>query len=373
MPSTSRSDLWVSNESTALLIGARSLTEGELYPDDQRWRRLVKRAELVPIELCQDDRVVVRVVADGALTEAEEAAWVGEVRVSLQLADGRLVLSGGIDTGRAVGRDVGEGAWIARILAYPWGVNGSVLLSDDEPLEAYWRRTRKRRKPPAWVTEAVDGPALVDFVVHLTRPGEQAAPKPPKLRDGVVSFDAFTTRRPEVCPTGEGLESEAIEPDAPAEVDDAPRDYTHLVIADLARRAGATVHQGVAGWFRKIVLDAARPHDAPKHRGFDRELAALRYQPFGDLLPQQPGDVILRGYARVDGTTCALLRSRLVECCVELATFFADGSSVLTRGEHATAELHARHDAAVQAHGGAPVPAPSDLASLARALDRPPT
>lgn len=208
-----RRDVFVSNESSGLVITSRAMDADEAGPLEQAaWKKAVAAGKLVPVELRQDDSVLVRVVVDEPLTEVEAEEWVGKLTAKLLVKGGELVLCGGIgfleDGGEAeaehvVGLEVEDGTYHADLYAHLPGVNGPLCV-DEEPA-AYWKRTRGRKKPPAWITESLelDEGAPIGFLLHLTPLGARKKVAAATLGpDGWFSVEAWERRAPGKCPAG---------------------------------------------------------------------------------------------------------------------------------------------------------------------------
>lgn len=319
-----RRDVYVYNESTGLIVTSAGLAadargdEVDLgAPGDKAWRKAVQGGLVLPIELVQDDPVVVRVIVDDDLTAAEEAEWVGRLDSKLVVPDGRLALCGGLDL-LAEGLegaadfvqvlDVPPGTYRATLYAQLPGLNGEHLFGraagrrkEAEPLGAFFRRTRGKKKFPAWLqawcvaypekdpgherawqerTRPDDAREVLDFVLHLTplRPRQKAdAAKVDK--DGWVGLDAWEVRAPEACPLGlpakRLLRPREPAPRAPAPVV-LPKIEDLLEGCELTRVAGGHVdlplerlgHVFALAWFAtdsshpELVVESAAAFDA---------------------------------------------------------------------------------------------------------------
>jgi hypothetical protein len=185
-------------------------------------------ADVLAMLVESEDSADVRVVVDEPLQPEEATQWVGVVRSQLHVPEGKLVLAGGISY------LVEEAAWAgaeARVVELPAGSYHATLYChasspngrwcaeqvDDEPLGAWFRRTRAGAPFPAWLhnlcvydpeqdpghqkqwkkAREAEAPAVVDFLLHLERgDGIAAAPGP----DGV--YQAGECRKPEPFPLG---------------------------------------------------------------------------------------------------------------------------------------------------------------------------
>lgn len=269
-----RRDVYVYNESTGFVVTSVGLAAGARgddvdlgAPGDKAWKKVVQAGLVLPVELVQDDPVVVRVIVDEDLTDDEEAEWVGRLEAKLDLPDGKLALCGGtelLEEGLESAEDylqvldVPAGTYGATLLAQLPGLNGEHLFGraagkrkKAEALGAYFRRTRGKKKFPAWLqawcvaypekdpgherewkerARPEDGREVLDFVLHLKplRPRQKAeAPKVGK--DGWVGLDAWEVRAPELCPLG--LPAKRLL----RQRERAPRAPAKVVLPDLER------------------------------------------------------------------------------------------------------------------------------------------
>ena len=245
-------DLSVYNEATGFSLHARGVggLTRETLSDDLL--ASVRDGLVIPVELVQDDSLLVRVVL-GDLTEAEEAEWVGRIVWKLRVPCGSLAVEGGLDPRiededdfvRFV--DVPPGDYRVEVLTYLHGVNGTYCVADlltDEPLGAWFRRTRPGVTMPTWLKmELLEEPEadpghereweefaeyvdrlspkqydrlfeeerLVDFVVRLT-PLEGEMGEPECSEHGWFAIDAGA-RKPERCPLGIAIDASQRTPE----------------------------------------------------------------------------------------------------------------------------------------------------------------
>lgn len=233
-------DVSVYNEATGFSVHPRGMggfTRAEL---DEDLDRFVREGLLIPIELVQDDSILVRVVL-GDLTPAEEEEWVGRVEWMLKIPCGSLAVEGGLDPSTQDDDDyvrfveVPPGDYRVEVLTYLHGINGDYCIDEvnDEPLGAWFRRTRPDEEMPIWLKMTLaDEPdedpgfedtwdeyedylgnlpreeydrlheenVLVDFVVRLT-PLEGDMGEPELGEEGWFAIDTGA-RKPERFPLG---------------------------------------------------------------------------------------------------------------------------------------------------------------------------
>ena len=239
-----RKDLYVYNEATGLLVTSRKLAGKGWDSDGTEWETAVKKGELIPIELIQDDEFVVRVVVGGELTTAEQDEWTGRLDWKIKVPDGKLVVCGGSEfVSEACEASERAEHWsdYSRTLVIPRGeyrvafymnfngINGHACLQsarggdEPEPLGEWFRKTRPGEAFPAWLhNDCVSDPAedpgheaewkkaarieekqtrLVDFLLHLTPLEEDASLTMPALEQGWFSTPS-QLREPQRCPAG---------------------------------------------------------------------------------------------------------------------------------------------------------------------------
>jgi hypothetical protein len=237
-----RRDVHVPNESDAFVIASAGQRGRGLMPGEAAWNAAVAACEVLPILVESEDPANVRVVVGGELDAAEQAEWVGRVSGGLRIPDGRLAVCGGAayvldkqDWTSAYARivEIAPGDYRATIYCYASAPNGRLCLEqagDDEPLGAWFRRTRPGQDMPVWLhNRCVNDPDLdpderkrwkraaekrgghvVDFLLHLEPSSE---PIPPPTGDHGFA-EAVDCRKPEVFPLGlavkdvEGLEDD---------------------------------------------------------------------------------------------------------------------------------------------------------------------
>jgi hypothetical protein len=404
-----RRDVYVHNEAIRFLITSRQMGGRALDPDTDAWTDAVRAGELIPVELARAAPFVIRVVVGGELTAQEREEWVGRFPWALRVPDGQLAVTGGSEfVLEPAARDatmiseylrvleVPAGDYRAVLYAYLSGVNGEQLLElaaprgkRAEPAGAFFRRTRPGEAFPLWLRRwcvahpdmdpghekewegqgvPAEVPELIDFLVHLT-PLESEQDVLPRLDQGFFRWEVFEARTPVRCPLG-------------------------LQASDVLR-PGERILEGAAGRvFRRSDMRGLGPPAAARVAETDIALAALGYAPLGDLVCTALGDIVLRGYARPDGDTWAVLiqgeGGTLGPDTFDFVTRFEHGAALTTTRTRGStdragrldfktslpsadiATLHARHEqrkAELAAQYGRPLPVTPELAALARAID----
>ncbi|MDX1932316.1 MAG: hypothetical protein SFU56_06905 [Capsulimonadales bacterium] len=242
----SRFDLSIYNEATGFVMtspDAHGLLT-DLDATSPEWREGVRSGRFLPVQLVQDDAFDIRVVVDEPLTPEEDALWVDRWAARLIISGGTLVVTGGCEY--LEGEDsedyldscpVPSGEYLAEFHTYIPSINGWHCLSaapgGDEPLGAYFRRTRPDEEFPLWLrAECIDdpeqdpghedewedsdeefdeddGPAYMGFVLRLT-PIERLSPEEipeeppihPDLAEPAWIPIAVDPRKPERFPIG---------------------------------------------------------------------------------------------------------------------------------------------------------------------------
>jgi hypothetical protein len=216
----------------------------------------------------------VRVVVAEPLDAAEQGEWVGVVRSALRILDGRLALCGGtayvLERGASAEDDarivaVPAGDYRATLYCYASAPNGRLCVErsgSDEPLGAWFRRTRSGQAMPIWLHNlCVNDPSLdpghgkqwrrarekpggsvVDFLLHL-EVVDALLLSAPVAADGVMQ--AEECRKPDPFPLGipalglEGVEEEGDDELPPAE--DTENAAAHADERELIPIAGGPV------------------------------------------------------------------------------------------------------------------------------------
>jgi predicted DNA-binding WGR domain protein len=237
-----RADCYVYNEATGFSFTHEGLGGRGIDGGGKAWMAAVKRGDIIPIELVQDDPFNVRVVVGGELEPAEAEEWVGRFDAKLRVPDGRLVVAGGSEyvmetfdeepeSMREYVRHVSipPGEYRASVYTYMGSVNGRACLQaarggdEPDPLGEWFRRTRPGEAFPPWlhndcVTDPAEDPGheaewkkakkvedpndYIDFLIHLTplaRSEKLDMPEPGD--DGWFSYVA-ESRVPERIPLG---------------------------------------------------------------------------------------------------------------------------------------------------------------------------
>ncbi len=222
-----RLDLELYNEATAFALTShkfvRSRQQCECVLEDERqWEQAVKEGRFLPIQLYQDDSFVLRLVR-GQLRPQEQDEWVGGVQGVLDVPDGELVVTTGMDFLDDPGQikdeessriiSVAAGKYLVTLYSYLSGVNGLMDLhpiATDKQVLAWFRKTRPGHPVPRWLEVWVGETGLmadstwVDFLLHLEPCQEGTAP-PLLLQDRMLH--ATQRRRPEIFPLGLPVEN----------------------------------------------------------------------------------------------------------------------------------------------------------------------
>jgi hypothetical protein len=241
-----RRDIHVPNESDAFVITSSAMRARGIGPGDRAWAQAITACDLLPLVVESEDPANVRVVVDEALDAAEQDQWVGVVRSALRVPDGELALCGGVayvldkeswaeEYVRVI--EVPAGEYRATLYCYASAPNGRLCVERsglDEPLGAWFRRTRSGQDMPAWLHNlCVNDPTLdpghaqewkraaekrggyvVDFLLHL-EVADGHLLSAPLNADGVM--EAGECRRPNPFPLGiptvnvEGSEDDDID------------------------------------------------------------------------------------------------------------------------------------------------------------------
>lgn len=225
-----RHDIRVPNESDGFVFTSAALHGRGISPGDAAWTAAAEAGDLLPLVVESEDAAIVRVVTNEPLTVDEQREWVGVLRGGLRVPDGRLALCGGIayliepaDWAREFGRvvDVPAGSYRATLYCYASAPNGRWCVEKsgtDEPLGAWFRRTRPGQEMPRWLHNlCVNDPDLdpshrakwkraklrggvpaVDFLLHL----EPAPTAPANAVTAEGFLEAGECRQPIPCPLG---------------------------------------------------------------------------------------------------------------------------------------------------------------------------
>ncbi len=213
-----RCDLGIYNEATGFVVTSRRMAGKAMDEGSPEWLEAVRRGDMLPFQLIQDDSFVIRIVAGEPLSAQESEEWVARTDWHLDVPDGRLCVTGGApfsnedyDAGDAWwAQFVGEvaipkGRYRASLYTHLHGVNGSAVIDHlaggydrGEPLDAWMSRTQSDATVPEW-DETLEP---VAFLLHLEPVA--AAPKDglTALPDGGWFDSEANARKPERCPLG---------------------------------------------------------------------------------------------------------------------------------------------------------------------------
>ncbi|MBX9608506.1 MAG: hypothetical protein K2Y51_19970 [Gammaproteobacteria bacterium] len=212
-----RRDLGVYNEATGFVVTSRRMAGKPLAEGSAAWRKAVARGDLLPVSLVQDDSIVVRVVAGAALDAEEQDAWVARVDAHLNLADGRLCITGGAgfsqedyDADEAyheqfvIELPLPKGRYRATLYTLAHGINGGAVLDRlagghgrAEAVEAWCARTR-----PGETLPDAETTTFVDFLLHLEPVDAAPTTGLSRLPDDGWYGDEEQARLPARCPLG---------------------------------------------------------------------------------------------------------------------------------------------------------------------------
>lgn len=239
-----RQDVHVYNEATGFAMGSLKLAGKGMEDGDRKWSKAVNDGLLMPVSLYQDDSFAIRVVAGDALNQQEKAEWVGRIVWRLNLADGKMCISGGAEW-LYPGYDRKEayddiflrivelppGHYSATLYSYLSGVNGESCLDQlagglgkSEPAGKWFRRTRPGESFPDWLvywcvahhdtdrghekewenTPLPDSNSMPEFIGFLLHLEPTDAPEKPAKAETVGGWFDHTqgARKPERCPLG---------------------------------------------------------------------------------------------------------------------------------------------------------------------------
>jgi hypothetical protein len=224
-----RQDLSVYNEATGFTIHSGSMNGNTREELDEDLCQSVRDGLVIPIELVQDNSLVVRVLVNEDLTPEEDEEWVGKIVSKLQVPCGKLVVEGGFDPDTedddefTASMQIPPGDYRVEVYALFYGINGDYCCGAEEigePLGTWFRRTRPGVEVPD-VLKAIfgDEPELdpghedeweetdgemesdqVDFIIRLTPLVEELPAL--VLREECWFEINVGARKPERCPIG---------------------------------------------------------------------------------------------------------------------------------------------------------------------------
>ncbi len=153
-----RRDVFLYCVNRSVALSSRDLAEHDRLALSRNLSGAVEAGLVVSLGLAHPGPLVVRVV-EGALTEQEQAEWVGHFAAWLQLPDGRLGVESGfppypdLHTLRSV--EVSPGRHRLDVYTYMGGsLNGEVCfrqVGEGAPLGAWFRQTRPGEEFPDWL------------------------------------------------------------------------------------------------------------------------------------------------------------------------------------------------------------------------------
>jgi len=183
-----RRDVHVPNESDGFVFTSSVLRARGIAPGDPGWAAAVAACDLLALGVESEDPANVRVVLGEPLAPSEQDEWVGVVRSALRVPDGRLALCGGIayvfETAAwaeecAAVLQVPPGDYRATLYCYACAPNGRLCIErsgSNEPLGAWFRRTRPGQAMPTWLHNlCVNDPSLdPGYAAKWKRAGEKS-------------------------------------------------------------------------------------------------------------------------------------------------------------------------------------------------------
>jgi len=224
----------VYNEATLFTLSSESLADGGSQDIDLEneaaWRQAIENSVIMPVQVWQDDSFTARIVL-GDLHEDEESQWVGRVSWKLTIPCGRLALWAGVPVDDEYAHFVELPPGDYEVTSYCFTTSPNARFpGDDEPLGAYFRRTRPGEKFPPWLAlRCAESPGLdpeqetqwerfveteryellcdvfengrvsyVDFLIRL-QPLDRVPAMPELTRPGFVETEL---RKPKLCPIG---------------------------------------------------------------------------------------------------------------------------------------------------------------------------
>jgi hypothetical protein len=212
-----RQDLGIYNEANGFVATSRKMAGRILEEGSPEWNKAVRRGDMLPLELVQDDPFVIRVVAGEPLTAQEQEEWIARVDWHLNVSDGKLCVTGGsVFTTEGYDKDdpnyegyvgqvtIPKGRYRASLYTFAHGVNGGSVLDllaggydKAEDFDVWFARTR-----PGETRGPSENVEFIEFLLHLEAIG--AAPKTglSTLPDDGWFDGTENARKPEKCPLG---------------------------------------------------------------------------------------------------------------------------------------------------------------------------
>jgi hypothetical protein len=165
-------------------------------------------------------------------------------------------------------------------------------------------------------------------------------------------------------------------------------------LARETTKVGSRILEGKIGAYARVDIRSVRPREIAMLDSVDGQLAALGYEPVGDLVCSKFPDVLGRGYARPSGDTWGALFFGLIQTSFDFVTSWEAAMLTTTLNERGTPddpkrglyfsrhakigfarleqllEKHARRKEELSKKLGAPVPVAPGLRRFAEAIDR---
>ncbi len=159
-------DFFIPADGRSLLIADVEFVTDRLE-DDDGWDDAVANGELFPFALSTKFPLGLRARV-GALTEPEEAGWLGRVRWKLSAPSGRIVIANGLHDlfdaaddaydGNSIGIEEGEYAATLYTMVTSFNAPYCLMQADDVDWDEqqrfgdWWRKTRPKQDFPDWLS-----------------------------------------------------------------------------------------------------------------------------------------------------------------------------------------------------------------------------